>query len=84
MVRRGIFGYEGTGLSLNNEDIDEFGITFGLGLPIGPGFSNINLGFEYGQRGTTDSGLVKEDIFKVSVGFSLTEARKWFERRKFD
>lgn len=84
VVIRGGFRYEETGLSLNNEDIDEFGITFGLGLPIGPGFSNINLGFEYGQRGTTDSGLVKEDIFKVSVGFSLTEARKWFERRKFD
>ncbi|MGY5851593.1 hypothetical protein [Salegentibacter sp. F14] len=84
VVIRGGFRYEETGLSLNNEDINEFGITFGLGLPIGPGFSNINLGLEYGQRGTTDSGLIKEDIFRVSVGFSLTEARKWFERRKFD
>ena len=84
VVYRAGFRFEETGLNLNNEDINEFGISFGLGLPVGPGFSNINLGFEYGQRGTTDSGLVKEDIFKVSIGLSLTEARRWFEKRKFD
>lgn len=76
--------YEETGLRLNDEDINEFGISFGIGLPAGSDFSNVNLGFEYGQRGTTDTGLLKEDIFKVSVGLSLTDVRKWFERRKFD
>ncbi len=84
VVYRAGFRYEETGLNLNNTDISEFGISFGLGLPVGPGFSNINLGFEYGQRGTTDAGLVNEDIFKISVGLSLTEARKWFEKRKFN
>ncbi len=84
VVYRAGFRYEETGLSLSNTDINEFGISFGLGIPVGPGFSNINLGFEYGQRGTTDASLVKEDIFKISVGLSLTEARKWFEKRKFD
>lgn len=84
VVYRAGFRFEETGLRINNEDINEFGITFGLGLPVGPGFSNINLGFEYGQRGTTDSGLIQEDFFRLSVGVSLTEARRWFERRKFN
>ncbi|PRX45657.1 hypothetical protein [Salegentibacter salegens] len=84
IVYRAGFRFEETGLNINNQDINEFGITFGVGLPVGPGFSNINLGFEYGQRGTTDSGLIQEDFFRLSVGLSLTEARRWFERRKFN
>lgn len=84
IVYRAGFRYEESGLSLRDEAINEFGITFGVGLPVGPGFSNINLGLEYGQRGTTASGLIQEDYFRVSVGLSLTEARRWFERRKFN
>ncbi|MBZ9632176.1 hypothetical protein LB465_15440 [Salegentibacter sp. LM13S] len=84
IVYRAGFRFEETGLNINNQGINEFGITFGVGLPVGPGFSNINLGFEYGQRGTTDSGLIQEDFFRLSVGLSLTEARRWFERRKFN
>ena len=55
--------YEESGLLIENQSIDEFGISFGLGLPLGRGFSNANLTFEYGQRGTTNAGLVKEDFF---------------------
>jgi long-subunit fatty acid transport protein len=84
IVYRAGFRYEETGLNLRDEAINEFGITFGVGLPVGPGFSNINLGVEYGQRGTKNSGLIQEDYFRVSVGVSLTEARRWFERRKFN
>ena len=84
VVYRAGFRFEETGLNLNNQAVNEFGITFGLGVPVGPGFSNLNLGFEYGQRGTLDAGLVKEDFFRISLGVSLTEARKWFERRRFN
>ncbi|MDT0689387.1 hypothetical protein RM549_06295 [Salegentibacter sp. F188] len=81
-VYRAGFRYEETGLHLNNESIDEFGISFGVGLPVGAQFSNLNLGIEYGQRGTTDSGLIQENYFKVSIGLSLND--KWFERRRFN
>ncbi|MDT0645774.1 hypothetical protein RM545_03650 [Zunongwangia sp. F260] len=81
-VYRGGFRYEETGLQLNNQSINEFGISFGVGLPVGAQFSNLNLGIEYGQRGTTDSGLIQENFFKVSIGLSLND--KWFERRRFN
>ena len=74
--------FEQTGLSVDGHDIDEFGISFGVGLPIGRLFSNMNLGFEYGSRGTTDFGLIKETFFNTYLSFSLND--RWFEKRLYD
>lgn len=74
--------YEETGLMVNNKEINNLGITFGFGLPLGASFSNLNLGFELGRRGTTDAGLVEESYFKVNVGLSLND--KWFVKRKIN
>lgn len=82
VVYRAGLRYEETGLVLSEEAINEFGISFGLGLPAGNNFSNINLGLEYGQRGTTSSGLIKENFFKFSISLSLND--KWFVQRRFD
>ncbi len=82
IVYRAGMRYEESGLYLNNEGIDEFGISFGLGLPAGNNFSNANLGLEYGQRGTTNSGLLKENFFKISISLSLND--QWFQQRRFD
>ncbi len=82
VVYRGGLKYEQTGLHLNNEAINEFGITFGIGLPAGNNFSNANIGFEYGQRGTTNSNLIKENFFKLSISLSLSE--RWFLQSRID
>ncbi len=82
VVYRAGLRFEETGLNLNNEGINEFGISFGLGLPAGRNFTNANLGFEFGQRGTTNSGLIKENFFKLSISLSINE--KWFVQPKFD
>lgn len=82
VVYRAGFRYEETGLNINNSSIDEFGISFGVGLPVGRLFSNANIGFEYGQRGTTNFGLVKEEFFSMSISLSLND--KWFREIKFN
>lgn len=82
IVYRGGFRFEGTGINVNGEDINEFGISFGVGLPAGRLFSNINLGFELGSRGTLNQGLVQENFFNVFLGLSLND--RWFEKRYFD
>ena len=82
VVYRAGIRYEQTGLNINNQSIDEFGISFGVGLPVGSLFSNANLGFEYGQRGQTDFGLVKENFFNFSLSLSLND--KWFRQLKFN
>lgn len=77
-----------TGMVVNNEEINNFGITFGLGLPLGarnasiPNFSTLNFGFEIGKRGTTNASLIEENYFKVNIGLSLND--KWFIKRKIN
>lgn len=73
--------YQELGMRINNEDLDEFGISFGLGLPAGEFLSNINIGAEYGQRGTTSSGLIKENFVNIFIGLSFND--KWFREKRY-
>jgi len=77
--------FENTGLlvdaSGNNTDftaIDDFGISFGVGLPMSKQLSNLNIGFEVGKRGQTANGLVQENYFNFRLGLSLND--KWFKK----
>lgn len=74
--------YDKTGMVVNDKDIKNLGITFGLGLPLGNGLSNLNLGFELGRKGTTTADLIEESYFKVNVGLSLND--QWFQKRKIN
>ncbi len=74
------FRYENSGLVLRNESINDYGMTFGLGLPVG--LSKINLGFEYGKKGTTAQNLIQENYFNINVGFSLNDL--WFRKREIN
>ncbi len=74
------FNYQKTGLVVNETDINEYGISFGVSLPMGLKISNVNLGFELGKRGTTDNNLVEEDFFNFRLSLSLND--KWFRRQK--
>ena len=79
---RGGLRYEDTGLVINNKSINDAAVTVGVGLPVGGSFSNINIGFEYGKRGTVYNGLVRETYANVIIGLSLND--RWFVKRKFD
>ncbi len=74
------FNYQKTGLVVNETDINEYGISFGVSLPIGLKLSNVNLGFELGKRGTTDNNLVEEQFFNFRLSLSLND--KWFRKQK--
>ncbi|MGY0391697.1 hypothetical protein ACW5R3_03920 [Bizionia sp. KMM 8389] len=83
VVYRAGFRYETTGLNINDTSIDEFGISFGVGLPVGTNFfSNANLGFEFGKRGTTESNLIQENFFSFSLSLSLND--RWFQKKRYD
>ena len=79
---RGGFRYEKTGLIINSEPIKDMAVSLGFGLPLTGTFSNVNIGLEFGKKGTTSAGLVEENYANVSVGFSLNE--QWFVKRKFN
>ena len=73
--------YENTGLIINKTAIKDYAITAGLGLPLIGVFSNINIGVDYGQRGTTSVGLVQENYMNFTIGLSLND--KWFQKRRY-
>jgi hypothetical protein len=69
------------------QNLPQFGATFGLGLPVALSrqapnqVTLVNLAFEYGKRGNNDN-LLKETMFRFSLGFSLSDF--WFIKRKYD
>lgn len=82
VVYRAGVHYEKTGLNINTESINEFGISFGIGLPVGTFFSNANLGFEMGKRGTVNNNLIEENFINFQISLSLND--RWFQKRKYD
>ena len=74
--------YEKSYLKVNGKQINEFGMSFGLGLPLNRSKSTINLAVELGKRGTTANSLVRENYTKLSMYLNLHD--KWFFKRKFD
>jgi len=81
--------YEKTPLNISGQDIYNYGITFGLGLPIrqrnmAPGeqkVSTINLGVVAGQRGSLANNLIREQY--ISFYLSVTFNDKWFIDYKY-
>ncbi len=82
VVYRGGFRYENTGLVINSQPINDAALTLGLGMPLRGVFSNINVGFELGNRGTKAAGLVREHYMNFSIGLSLND--KWFQKSKYN
>jgi hypothetical protein len=80
------YRYAQTYLEINGKKINEFGVSFGLNLPLkrakGGDKKGINLSFEYGKRGTTENNLLLEQFYKISVGFAIYE--RWFMKKKYE
>ncbi|WP_264536021.1 outer membrane protein transport protein [Flavobacterium sp. N1736] len=74
--------FEKTGLVVNNESINDVGMSLGAGFPITGTFSNVNFGIEFGKKGTTSAGLVQENYLNFSLSFSFND--KWFVKSKFN
>ena len=68
-------------LEVNGQDIKDFGINFGLSLPVGR-MSKANIGLEFGQRGSNDFGLIKENYLNLMIGVSLNDL--WFIRSMYN
>jgi len=75
------FRYSKSYLHLRGNQINEFGLTFGVGLPVRGSRSTFNLAMEIGQRGTLNDGLIKENFIRFTLGVAMFE--RWFLKRKF-
>lgn len=65
---------------VRNNNIREYGVSLGFGLPV-PGFKSIvNLGVEYKHRQGHPMALIKEDYLNVTLGINFNEM--WFLKSK--
>jgi len=74
--------YSNSYLEVNGHQLKDYGITFGVGLPIKSRKTSFNLAFTLGSRGTTDYSLVQENYGIIT--FNITLHDLWFYKRKFD
>ncbi len=78
----------------NGQRIQQMAVTAGFGFPLKfMGTSSIDVCFEYGLRGSHASvinsvgervGMIRQDYFKIGLGFSLFGEDYWFVRPKYD
>ncbi len=69
-------------VKIGDYQLKDYGITFGVGLPLGKTKSSLNVAFTFGTRGTTENNLVKENYGILT--FNVTLHDLWFYKRKFD
>ena len=74
--------YQNSYLKLEGEQLKNYGISFGVGLPLRNTKSSFNMALEAGRRGTLENNLIRENYMFLS--FSVTLHDFWFVKRKFD
>ena len=80
------FRYSKSYLQLKGSQLQEFGINFGVGLPVSmdrfPRKHTINLSAEIGKRGTVKNDLISEFYGLFTVQLNLHDI--WFFKEKYD
>ena len=71
-----------TPLQINNTQLEDKSISFGIGVPIKKNKSTYDFSIILGQRGTTDNSLLKENY--VNIGLSMTFEGIWFVKQKYN
>ncbi len=78
--------YSKSYLQLRGAQLKEFGINFGVGLPVSmdkfPKKHTINLSAEIGKRGTIKNGLISEYYGLFTVQLNLHDF--WFRKRQYN
>ncbi len=84
IIYRGGAFFKQTFMSFSGTEypINDFGISFGLGLPIKRSKTVFNFSIQVGQRGSLENSLIQEKYFILSLSFNLGDT--WFIKGKFD
>lgn len=76
------FHHTETYLKIRGEQLKDYGMTLGLGLPFRNTRTTFNFAVDIGQRGTLSQNLIKENYFNFSFSLSLYDF--WFFKRRID
>lgn len=71
-------------IELRDTQLNNYAVTLGFGLPVGISrlTSMVNVAFTYGQMGSVNNNLLKENYYRINFGFTFSD--RWFIKPKYD
>jgi hypothetical protein len=77
--------YSDGNLSINNMNVNEYGVSLGMGIPVSSSqyfFNSFNITSEAGQIGSTANNLIQQQYVRVKLAFTFND--RWFIKYKYD
>jgi len=74
--------YSNSYVNIKGNGVDEYGASFGLGLPLVDNRSLLNIGFEYINIKPNGPTMIKENYFRFTLNYTFNEL--WFFKRKIN
>ncbi|WP_373055913.1 autotransporter outer membrane beta-barrel domain-containing protein [Zunongwangia sp. H14] len=77
------FNYNSGYLRVNEDKVNSYGLSLGIGLPVKTGTASMfNLTYSYGRKGQVNNGLIQENYHLLTLNISLQDF--WFQQLKFN
>jgi hypothetical protein len=67
-------------LKISGNNVKDYGLTCGVGLPTPEGKTLINIGFEWHHRNSSPVSMLTENYYNITIGLNFNEL--WFWQRK--
>ncbi|MFI3314561.1 MAG: hypothetical protein R3Y04_02715 [Rikenellaceae bacterium] len=76
--------YGNSYLAVDGNEIKDYSLSFGAGIPLQRGgYTQLNVGFDLGQRGSVSATDFKETYFNFTLGVNFFSINEWFVRYKY-
>ncbi len=69
-------------IKINSMNLDTYGFSLGLLVPIKNQGSRIGVSFDMGKKGRVDNGMFKENYYQLNLSLNFSDF--WFQKRKFN
>ncbi len=64
------------------QQVNGFGVTFGVTIPVFRGYNGITLGMDIGNRGKLADNHIRETYFGFNIGFNIFDI--WFQKHQYE
>ena len=78
--RAGLY-YDQAYYKLDGHNVDSFGMTLGITLPIPRMYNGISLGVDFGQKSSTKYNMIRERYAMFVIGFNIHDI--WFRKNQY-
>lgn len=79
--RAGVY-YDQAYYKLDGNNVNSFGLTLGITLPVFRWYNGISLGVDLGQRASKKNNMIRERYATFTVGFNIHDI--WFQKPRYN